>query len=508
MKKIAAILAITLLTIWPVAGLVSGAQLSVKFSTSVEALAGNSSIVPVEVTNTGSESIENAFVTISSFDGKPLGLESGARLVQGSQEKIGIQRIDAGSTEKIKFQIEFLSSLKSGAKKIAFSLESNGQTVTGESEINVNENINPPSAKKIIVSSDAESYPNSNFTYTVKVENPKSDSDGVMDMVDLKVELLSINGKQLKEFTPEEAKKDSFFRPIFKSSLVVSPDNPERKLAPGDSFEAKFMLATGPDIELGSYKAKIKITWQPADTKLPMQTNEIEGNIEVKQVTWYTFAVRWVIDGLAKTVGFGNYAITIIIFALLVKLCFWPLSNAQFKNMEKMAKIQPLLNALKQKYPRKEDAQKLQEETMAIYKENNVNFLSGCLPLLIQLPIVMALYSGISGFAPLNYANFIWLPSLCLADPFYIMPILLAASTWLQQKVSTMPGQDQQSASFQIMFPAMMFLFGINFPSGISLYWFMFNLASIIHQMVYNKGAFGKFIPTGIIKPVSKGIKK
>jgi YidC/Oxa1 family membrane protein insertase len=145
---------------------------------------------------------------------------------------------------------------------------------------------------------------------------------------------------------------------------------------------------------------------------------------------------------------------------------------------------------------------------MAIYKENNVNFLSGCLPLLIQLPIVMALYSGISGFAPLNYANFIWLPSLGLADPFYIMPILLAASTWLQQKVSTMPGQDQQSASFQIMFPAMMFLFGINFPSGISLYWFMFNLASIIHQMVYNKGAFGKFIPTGIIKPVSKGIKK
>jgi len=507
MKKLTAILTIMLLVAWPVAGLVSGAQLSVKFSSIVEVLPGNSAIVPVDVTNTGSEPIENAFITVSSFDGKPLGLESGVRFVQGSQEKIGIQRIDGGRSEKIKFQLDFLSSLKPGPKKITFTLESGGQTITGDSEINVNENLVPPSTGKIIVSPDAEGYPNSNFTYVVKIENPKSDTNGVMDMVDLKVELLSINGKQLKEFTVEEAQKDSFFRPIFKSPLVVSPDNTEKKLSPGDSFEAKFMLATGPDIELGSYKAKIKITWQPADTKLPIQTNEIEGNIEVKQVTWYTFAVRWVIDGLAKTVGFGNYAITIIIFALLIKFLFWPLSNAQFKNMEKMAKIQPLLNALKQKYPRKEDAQKLQEETMRVYKENNVNFLSGCLPLLIQLPIIMALYSGISGFAPLNYANFLWLPSLGLTDPFYIMPILLAASTWFQQKVSTMPGQDQQNMSFQIMFPALIFLFGINFPSGISLYWFMFNLASIIHQMIYNKGAFGKFIPT-TLSMVSKGTKK
>lgn len=499
MKRILALIAVIMLTIAPFT--VEAADLNVTFSSSNIVSPGqNMFIMPVEITNNGTLPIAKGAVSIVSIGDKPVGVESGFTYISSNQTSKEILNLDPGKNTKVTFELSVSYSAEPGIKKVVFKLDSEGLSATGEGTVEVIKPATPPSLGKINVNGEGEASVNSNFAYVVKVENPSTTEGPSQDMLDVVVELLDINGKPITEFDKETAETDSFFRTIFKAPLKLSPDNSEKKLAPSESFEAKFMMATGPDITLETYKAKIKVTWKYPDTKLPPQEKIFEGSIKVTQVQWYTYAVRWFIDAVRNTVGFKDYGIAIIIFAIVVKLLFWPLTNAQFKNMAKMAKIQPMINELKRKYPGNENKQKLQEETLKVYKENNVNLLSGCLPLLIQLPIIMALYSGISGYAPLNYANFLWLPSLGLPDKIYIMAILLAASTWFQQKVSTMPGQDEQSATFQIMFPAIIFLFGINFPSGISLYWFMFNFATIIHQMIYNKAAFGTYIPTPMFK--------
>lgn len=501
MKRILALVAVIMLTIAPFT--VEAADLNVTFGSSnnIVMQGQNMFIMPVEITNNGVTPIVKGTVSIVSIGDKSVGVESGFTYISSNQTSKEIVNLDPGKNTKVTFELSVSYNAEPGIKKIIFKLDSEGLSATGEGSIEVVKPATPPSLGKINVNAEGEASVNSNFAYVVKIENPSTtEGQPAQDILDVVVELVDINGKPITEFDKATAETDSFFRTIFNAPLKLSPDNSEKKLAPGESFEAKFMMATGKDITLETYKAKIKVSWKYPDTKIPPQDKIFEGSIKVSQVQWYTYAVRWFIDAVRNTVGFKDYGIAIIVFAIVVKLLFWPLTNAQFKNMAKMAKIQPLLNELKKKYPGNENKQKLQEETLRVYKENNVNLLSGCLPLLIQLPIIMALYSGISGYAPLNYANFLWLPSLGLPDKIYIMAILLAASTWFQQKVSTMPGQDEQSATFQIMFPAIIFLFGINFPSGISLYWFMFNFATIVHQMIYNKAAFGTYIPTPMFK--------
>ncbi len=502
MKRFLAIVAIA--TIFAMPAFAFSATIDVSVIAKAKILPGSNFILTADVKNNG-DKIDKATIALDTVEGKPLGSESGFTLLQGNAAKFDIIGLERGKTQVFEFQLSASSSVRPGTLKTTFKIEAGDAVTIGEGTIEVSKPVVPTNLVKPRVEATFETSPNTNFAYIIKVENPKSTEGGSMDMLEVKVEILDINGKTLKELTPDEAQKESFFRPIFGSPLAVSPEG--GKIAPGDTFDAKFMLSSGPNIEEGTYNPTIKVSWQPVETNLPAQTMEVKGEIKVASAAWYTVAVRWFIDMVAKTIGFGNYALAIILLAIIVKLLFTPLTTAQFKNMAKMAKVQPILNELKKKYPGKENAQKLQEEQLKVYKEHNINFMSGCLPLLVQLPIIMALYSGISGYGPLNYANFLWLPSLGLTDPIYIMPILLAGSTWLQQKVSTMPGQEQQNMSFQIMFPAIMFLFGINFPSGISLYWFMFNLATIAHQMLYNKGAFGTWIPSMKMKLLPKETK-
>ncbi len=221
--------------------------------------------------------------------------------------------------------------------------------------------------------------------------------------------------------------------------------------------------------------------------------------------------LNWLLQALYGLTG--NYGIAIILLTILVKLVLLPLTIKQTRSMIAMQKIQPEIKKLQEKY--KDDKERLSQEMMKFYKENKVNPLGGCLPLLLQLPIFIALYTvlrkylltpptiiigntfasltGITGFAglPAAYANlpitkqasFLWINNLAdstrIADPTFILIILMAATTWYSQKqVMTDPRQK----NMLIIMPLFTAFIGWSLPAGIALYWLTTNVLQIIQQ--------------------------
>ncbi len=182
-----------------------------------------------------------------------------------------------------------------------------------------------------------------------------------------------------------------------------------------------------------------------------------------------------------------NYGITIIILAVFLFLIFFPLTLSSFRSARKMQELQPALNALKEKY--KKDAQKLNQATMELYKKNGVNPFSGCLPILLQTPIFFALYQVLRSTIELKSVPFLWMKDLTAADPYYILPILMGISMFIQQKFSNPDPKQKYMTYFMPIF--MVFIF-LSFPAGLTLYWFIYNLLSllqlyIIHLEVINE---------------------
>ena len=174
----------------------------------------------------------------------------------------------------------------------------------------------------------------------------------------------------------------------------------------------------------------------------------------------------------------GSVGIGIILFTLVIRIILLPLMHFQTKSMRKTQELQPQLKALQQKYSSKDpETQRLfREEQQRLYAENNVNPYIGCLPLLVQLPIMMALYQAISRVPELKEGTFLWL-SLDKPDPYLILPILAAVFTFASTYLSSM-SQLETNASLKIMnyvMPAMIFFMGISLASSLSLYWVVSN---------------------------------
>lgn len=179
----------------------------------------------------------------------------------------------------------------------------------------------------------------------------------------------------------------------------------------------------------------------------------------------------------------NSYGIAIILLTVLIKLVLLPFSFMQINSMKKMQEITPLQQKLQQKY--KNDKEKLNQEIMKLYQENKVNPLGGCLPLLIQLPIILALFRVFQSY-DFAGASFLWIPNLSKPDPTYILPILAAVTTYIQTKVSTPPGtSNQQTASMNIVMPLMIGWFSIKFAAGLALYWVVSNVVQIIQQLIF-----------------------
>lgn len=181
---------------------------------------------------------------------------------------------------------------------------------------------------------------------------------------------------------------------------------------------------------------------------------------------------------------FRNYGVAIIFFTLTIKLTFFPLTYKSLKSMKKMKSVQGKIEELRKKY--KDNPQQLNKEIMALYKTHGVNPLSGCLPLLIQLPIFFALYSVLRNSFEMRGSPFIlWIQDLSLRDPYYILPVLMGISSVLQ---SIITNPDPKQRFMQIFMPLFITVIFLNFPSGLQLYWFIYNVFSLIENFLVHRG--------------------
>lgn len=181
-----------------------------------------------------------------------------------------------------------------------------------------------------------------------------------------------------------------------------------------------------------------------------------------------------------------SFGIAIIIFTIIARLCLLPLSLKQSKTTAKMSVIQPELKKLKEKYSK--DPQRQQTEMMKLYKDNDISPLGGCLPMLIQFPLIIALFYV---FREFDYqgAGFLWLKDLTAPDPYYILPVLSGLTTYFSSKLMA-PATGDAATSTSMMTTGMAIVFGfmsIKFPGALVLYWTISNIIQMIQSYVLNK---------------------
>jgi len=215
----------------------------------------------------------------------------------------------------------------------------------------------------------------------------------------------------------------------------------------------------------------------------------------LSSVSWLVYTVMIFLYGLIP-----NYGVVVVLFAILIKLVTYPLMAKQLRSSKKMQEISPELNRIKVKYKNNPTVQ--QQKIAALFQENKINPLAGCLPLLIQMPILMAVFLVFRNTIEFRGESFfLWINDLSAADtlfylgsiPFNVLPFLMAGSMYYTMKMSTAtqpsggdPAQEATQQMMKYMFPGMMFFLFYSFPSGLNLYYFCFNLMQIAQQKIIN----------------------
>lgn len=206
---------------------------------------------------------------------------------------------------------------------------------------------------------------------------------------------------------------------------------------------------------------------------------------------WLTFIAAplfWLLEWFHKLVG--NWGWAIILLTLLIKLVFYPLSVVSYRSMAHMRKLQPRLQSLKERYG--DDKQKMQQAMMEIYKTEKINPLGGCLPILVQIPVFIALYWVLLESVELRQAPFIlWLRDLSIPDPYFVLPVLMGVTMLGQTWLNPQP-LDPMQKKIMYALPAVFTVMFLFFPSGLVLYWVVQNIISIAQQWQINRSIEGK----------------
>ncbi|HET9404090.1 MAG TPA: membrane protein insertase YidC [Burkholderiales bacterium] len=176
----------------------------------------------------------------------------------------------------------------------------------------------------------------------------------------------------------------------------------------------------------------------------------------------------------------GNWGVAIILLTVIIKLLFYPLSAASYRSMAKMRVLAPKLQRLKEQYG--DDRQRMQQAMMELYKTEKINPLGGCMPILVQIPVFIALYWALLASVELRHAPFmLWIEDLAAPDPWFILPILMAVTMWIQTKLNPEPPDPVQAKVMKIM-PILFSILFFFFPAGFVLYWLVNNVLSIAQQ--------------------------
>ncbi len=310
--------------------------------------------------------------------------------------------------------------------------------------------------------------------------------------------------------------KNKFFTQILRpeepiaTMAILSSREPEGKgVVPNDVAAA---LAFKPEVVDAGASYDINYTYYIGPKKysiLKDSGNHMEKVMEFETIGTFSW-MNWLMEPARKSLLWTlnlfdgvvrNYGIAIILLTLLVRILFWPLTHKSTESMRRMQEIQPEIKALQDKY-KKSNPQKLQQETMKLYKEKKVNPMGGCLPMFVQIPVFIALFTVLRNAIELRYSSFLWIADLSMAEnlmagkiPFVgalnILPIVMSLSMIWQQKLSSpgtaaTPEQQQQQKMMMFMMPIMMLFFFYTMPSGLVLYWTTSNLLMIAQTSLRN----------------------
>lgn len=283
----------------------------------------------------------------------------------------------------------------------------------------------------------------------------------------------------------------------FFAGLVIDASGRERfevqfeAIDPGKSARA---VATLPALSIGpggSAREKLRGFLGPkTEAALAGENADLQASVD-RGWSWLEPLTRFfelALDWLYKIIP--NYGWAIIILTILVRLVTSPLMVRQMRSAERMREVQPKLKALQERYA--DDRQKQSEEMMKLYREEKINPLGGCLPLILQMPVLIGLFYALRTSIGLRHAPWIlWFDDLsqpatmfeAFGFPVRLLPLIMAGSMYLQQKMMPQTGMDPvQARMMQIMMPGMMLLFSYTFPSGLVIYWTVSNLLGIVHQ--------------------------
>ncbi len=267
----------------------------------------------------------------------------------------------------------------------------------------------------------------------------------------------------LGSWIPDQTQKNHFYSKVSPSGMyTIGTLGPKLTVQPGENYQTTAQLYAGPEI------AK----------NLKAIAPHLEMTIDYGWLWFISVIIFWLMQQIYMIVA--NWGWAIVLVTVCIKLLFYKLSASSYQAMAKMRNLQPKIESLKERYG--DDRQKLSQATMELYRKEKVNPLGGCLPILIQIPVFIALYWVIIESVQLRQAPWIlWIHDLSIKDPYYILPIVMGLSMLLQQKLNP-PPPDPTQAKVMMMLPIVFTILFLNFPAGLVLYWIVNNGLSILQQ--------------------------
>lgn len=253
-----------------------------------------------------------------------------------------------------------------------------------------------------------------------------------------------------------QTRKDS------QGNYIIGFTGPTLEVAAGGKAETSTMLYAGPKIQ----------------SKLKELSPGLELTVDYGILWFIAQPIFWLLQHIHSLLG--NWGWSIIVLTMLIKALFFPLSAASYRSMARMRAVAPKLASLKEQFG--DDRQKMSQAMMELYKKEKINPLGGCLPILVQMPVFLSLYWVLLESVEMRQAPWMfWITDLSIKDPFFILPIIMGATMFIQQRLNPTPPDPMQAKVMKLM-PIIFTFFFLWFPAGLVLYWVVNNVLSITQQ--------------------------
>lgn len=298
------------------------------------------------------------------------------------------------------------------------------------------------------------------------------------------------NNNERIENPPEDIHDTAYFKGdlkwvAFQNKYFASALIPQEGTKAGIVFKEKDQAFVGLELESVQSSANAQFLFYAGTKELELLENKGYHLVRMIDYGWFGNKFAFLVKPLLKVLAFfygltQNYGWSIIFLTIIIKILFFPLTHKSFKSMKGMQKVQPYVKIIQER--NKDNRQKMNEEMLELYKKHKVNPVGGCLPMLLQIPVFIALYHALFFSIELRGAPFMgWVTDLSVADPYYVYPVLMGATMFLQQRLTPSVGDPMQQKIMMFLPIVFTFLF-ISFPSGLVIYWTVNNILTISQQ--------------------------